>query len=97
MAPENVPTSERLRRDIDSGRAGDKVDYPDPAAAPLGADDEAAGFPPSAAERRLAARAQTNDERPDMRGRFVKLALLAIVVIAAVALVATLALRASRS
>jgi hypothetical protein len=38
-------TTERLRKDIDAGRAGSKVDYPDPAAAPLGTDDEAAGTP----------------------------------------------------
>lgn len=37
----------RLRADIDSGRTGDKVDWPDPAAAPLGTDDEAAGASPS--------------------------------------------------
>jgi hypothetical protein len=35
----------RLRHDIDSGRTGDKVDWPDPAAAPLGTDEEAAGTP----------------------------------------------------
>src|SRR5205085_2497152 len=33
----------RIRTAIDSGRTGDKVDYPDPAAAPLGTDEEAAG------------------------------------------------------
>ena len=36
----------RLRADIDSGRTGDKVAMSDPAAAPLGTDDEAAGTPP---------------------------------------------------
>lgn len=36
---------QRLRFDIDSGRTGEKVDWPDPAAAPLGTDDEAAGTP----------------------------------------------------
>ena len=35
----------QLRRDIDSGTTGDKVGWPDPAAAPLGTDDEAAGTP----------------------------------------------------
>jgi|ADGO01.1.fsa_nt_gi hypothetical protein len=35
----------RLRADIDSGRTGEKVDWPDPAAAPLGTDEEAAGTP----------------------------------------------------
>src|SRR5690348_8896044 len=35
----------QLRDDIDRGRTGEKVDWPDPAAAPLGTDDEAAGTP----------------------------------------------------
>ena len=38
-------TTEQLRDDIDSGRAGDKVRFKDPAAAPLGTDEEAAGTP----------------------------------------------------
>jgi hypothetical protein len=37
----------QLRADIDSGKTGDKVGGLDPAAAPLGTDDEAAGTPPS--------------------------------------------------
>ncbi|WP_127145463.1 hypothetical protein [Pelagibacterium montanilacus] len=41
------PTLDKLRHDIDSGRTGDKIDYPDPAAAPLGADAEAGGQPTS--------------------------------------------------
>lgn len=45
------PTVERLRADIDSGRTGEKVRYPDPAAAPLGSDEEAAGTPATATER----------------------------------------------
>jgi len=36
----------RLRAQIDEGQAGDKVDFPDLAAAPLGTDDEAAGQTP---------------------------------------------------
>jgi hypothetical protein len=40
-------TTARLRADIDDGSRGDKVDAFDPAAAPLGTDDEAAGDPPS--------------------------------------------------
>jgi hypothetical protein len=36
---------DELRADIDRGRTGDKVDAPDPAAAPLGTDEEAAGTP----------------------------------------------------
>jgi hypothetical protein len=42
-----MSTTDRLRSDIDSGRTGDKVPANDPAAAPLGTDDEAAGTPPS--------------------------------------------------
>ena len=40
-------TVEQLRDDIGAGRTGDKIDWPDPAAAPLGSDEEAAGTPPS--------------------------------------------------
>jgi hypothetical protein len=47
-------TTARLHHDIDRGRGGDKVDSIDPAAAPLGTDDEAAGKPPSPAEVKLA-------------------------------------------
>lgn len=36
-----------LRDAIDTGRTGDKVAFPDPAAAPLGTDEEAAGTPVS--------------------------------------------------
>jgi len=39
--------AERLRDAIDSGRTGDKVAWADPAIAPLGADEEAAGTPPT--------------------------------------------------
>jgi hypothetical protein len=39
---------DQLRWAIDRGRTGDKVAYPDPAAAPLGTDEEAAGTPISA-------------------------------------------------
>jgi hypothetical protein len=36
---------DQLRHDIDRGHTGDKVAFPDPAAAPLGTDEEAAGTP----------------------------------------------------
>jgi hypothetical protein len=42
------PTMAQLRDDIDRGRTGDKVNVSDPAAAPLGTDEEAAGTPTSA-------------------------------------------------
>ena len=41
-------TVAQLRDDIDSGRTRDKVPASDPAAAPLGTDNEAAGTPPPA-------------------------------------------------
>jgi hypothetical protein len=41
----NRSTISQLRDDIDAGRTGDKVDWPDPAAVPLGTDEEAAGTP----------------------------------------------------
>lgn len=46
-------TPDQLRDDIDSGRTGDKVPGADPAAAPLGTDEEAAGTPldPQTVER----------------------------------------------
>lgn len=59
---ERPATADRLRHDIDSEHAGDKVAAPDPAAAPLGTDDEAAGTPPAAARLEVAAR------RPPRRG-----------------------------
>ncbi|MGP3696326.1 hypothetical protein [Rhodobacter sp. NSM] len=40
-------TTARLRHDIDRGGTGDKVPFMDPAAAPLGTDDEAAGTSPT--------------------------------------------------
>jgi hypothetical protein len=61
-----APTSDQLRDRIDSGRTGG-IGFPDPAAAPLGTDDEAAGTPPTEAERRLAA--ASNPELPAPRPR----------------------------
>jgi len=48
-----IETTEQLRIAIDQGHG--KVDATDPAAAPLGADDEAGGTPNTAAQVRLAA------------------------------------------
>ena len=47
--PDDGPraTMAQLRQDIDSGATGDKVPVLDPAASPLGTDDEAAGVPAS--------------------------------------------------
>jgi hypothetical protein len=49
-AGQRAVTVSQLRAAIDAGQMRDKVNYPDPAAAPLGTDDEAAGHPPQAAE-----------------------------------------------
>ena len=43
----DVTNSAQLRHGITTGQSGDKVANIDPAAAPLGTDDEAAGTPPS--------------------------------------------------
>jgi len=45
MSRQSGATTEQLRHDIDQGRTGDKVRFPDPAVAPLGTDEEAAGTP----------------------------------------------------
>lgn len=45
------PTTDQLRASIDRGAQGDKVDWPDPAAVPLGADEEAGGQSPDDALR----------------------------------------------
>jgi hypothetical protein len=57
-------TLEQLRADIDSGRTGAKVSAPDPAMAPLGTDDEAAGSPPSPAAIALTRRLETSHPQP---------------------------------
>ena len=45
MAREDHATTEQLRDDIDQGRTAGKLRAVDPAAAPLGTDEEAAGTP----------------------------------------------------
>ena len=63
-----IETTEQLRIAIDQGQAGDKVDAADPAAAPLGTDDEAGGTPNTPAQVRLAA-AQEVCANGEMRQR----------------------------
>jgi hypothetical protein len=65
-----APTTAKLKHDIDRGRGGDKVDVIDPAAAPLGTDDEAAGTPASEeavakAHRDEVANSSASSERND--------------------------------
>jgi len=50
-----IETTEQLRIAIDQGHAGSKVDATDPAAAPLGTDDEAGGTPNTTPQVRAAA------------------------------------------
>ena len=52
----------RLRADIDAGKTGDKTPGEDPAAAPLGTDEEAAGTPIDPA---LAERVRRGERRPE--------------------------------
>ena len=78
----------QLRAKIDAGQASDKVPFPDPAAAPLGTDDEAAGTPPpNAATRAAMARETTRaapTKAPDRTGPWVwALVLAAVLVVAA--------------
>jgi hypothetical protein len=61
-------TTDRLRHDIDRGRGGDKVCNIDPAAAPLGTDDEAAGKSPTPAEIKLAYKHEVGSKVSSERG-----------------------------
>lgn len=75
-----APTTDQIRHAIDSGATGEKVAHPDPAAAPLGTDAEAAGEPPTPGERRLAAQSLVSHSAavpPD--GRVVYFILVALV------------------
>lgn len=61
--PSGRSTTAQLRRDIESGATGDKAPALDPASAPLGTDDEAAGAVPSP-ELVAATRRTERDLRP---------------------------------
>lgn len=88
------PRADQLRDSIDRGQTGDKVAGGDPAAAPLGTDEEAAGTGPSPAavtaaldaERRDANRpaAVTEGAQPRPRPR---IALWILALVAAVAII----------
>ena len=58
----------QARHKTDSGKTRDKVDYPDPAAAPLGTDEEAGGArtPPEEIARSVEGREKDKDD--DNRG-----------------------------
>jgi hypothetical protein len=57
--PTGGAAADRLRKAVDAGATQDKVDFPDPAAAPLGTDAEAAGAPTDAAAMEAAAARET--------------------------------------
>lgn len=70
MVRESEPTTtDRLRADIDSGKTGDKVAGSDPAAAPLGADAEAGGTPPSRHEIEIETQSRHVDPPQQSRWR----------------------------
>jgi hypothetical protein len=79
-------TTDSLRHEIDSGRTGDKVAYPDPAAAPLGTDDEAAGTPAAPEDIAKALESVGRADPRASQGRGFSLAAM-IALIVAVALV----------
>jgi len=66
--PRTAPTDEQIRAAIDSGQTGDKVAWPDPAAAPLGTDAEAGGVATSPEARRADFAAQGKPFSPRPRG-----------------------------
>lgn len=57
--------ADELRDALDHGRGGDKVNFTDPAAAPLGTDDEAAGTTPTPEQVELALAAEIGERRDD--------------------------------
>lgn len=57
-------TADALRHALDSGKGGDKTDFIDPAAAPLGTDDEAGGHPPTREQVAMAAAVELGPNRP---------------------------------
>jgi hypothetical protein len=71
----------RLRDVIDRGRTGDKVRVADPALAPLGTDEEAAGTPPSPTAVAAALREETarphHAPEPRIGGAWVLFAVIA--------------------
>lgn len=63
--------AERLRADIDAGKTGDKVAASDPAAAPLGTDEEAGGVttPDEAVEKARRAEVRLGENARKEKGK----------------------------
>jgi hypothetical protein len=91
----NIRHADQLRTEIDSGRTGDKVPFPDPAAVPLSADEEAAGTPPPAEAVARAAEHERHRpaHKPPRSGPGHAWILIAVIVLAALGLLALLASR----
>jgi hypothetical protein len=80
------PTTDKLRIAIDREGQGDKVDFPDPAAAPLGTDAEASGNSPRPDELALEPFAEHTSAKREWTG------LTAYILIASLAFGAFLAI-----
>lgn len=77
--------AQQLRANIDAGLTGDKVDFPDPAAAPLGTDDEAAGVTSApAAIAQTTSKETTRPVKPGESGFPIWVMIGAVVLIAVV-------------
>jgi hypothetical protein len=79
-----MTNTEMLRAAIDHGKGGSKVRGSDPAAAPIGTDDEAAGTPPNAHQVDTAMAHESSDPKPKRRYGALIFYVLAIVGIAAI-------------
>src|SRR5690606_41650162 len=66
-----APTPEKLRHAIDRGATGGKVSFSDPAAVPLGTDEEAAGTPVPTHVVRLALRSEEHTSELQSRENIV--------------------------
>lgn len=91
--PKAAPTEDQIRAAIDSGRTGDKLEWPDPSAAPLGTDAEAGGVPTPPDARRAEFAQRTGPSTPQSRqpngmGGFAAYVIVGLVVLAVVALLA---------
>jgi hypothetical protein len=101
-SPKRTANPDRLRQSIDRGEGADKIDYPDPAAAPLGTDDEAGGHPVTQEQLDMALAGETRSkggqaplqsgrqENPVSNFRFVVLLVLIGAVLIAVTAVLTI-------
>jgi hypothetical protein len=87
------PRPAHLRDAIDSGQTGSKISFGDPAAAPLGTDEEAAGTPVASEDVRRAMRDEVrrppvhSSEQTRAPGALLPIVILVLTIIAAAILV----------